>query len=278
MKIARTISAVRTYQRKLREPIVLVPTMGALHHGHAELLRYARRLAGKKGRVVASIFVNPTQFGPKEDFSRYPRPWKKDLKVCREAGVDLVFAPFAEEVYFPDRSVIVDESTLSGNLCGASREGHFRGVCTVVAKLFLIVQPEIAVFGEKDWQQLAIIRRMVRDLNFPVKIVGHPTVREADGLATSSRNIYLTPEERQVAPQLNQALRQASEGKTVGQILKTGRRLLEKIPGARVDYLELVDAETLADVKKLDRPMRLATAVFLGKTRLIDNIPVSGRK
>jgi pantoate--beta-alanine ligase len=181
-------------------------------------------------------------------------------------------------MYFPDRSVYIDESTLSRNLCGASREGHFRGVCTVVAKLFLIVQPETAVFGEKDWQQLAIIRRMVRDLNFPVKIVGHPTVREADGLATSSRNTYLTPEERQVAPQLNQALRLASVGKTVGQILKTGRRLLEKIPGARVDYLELVDAETLADVKKLDRPMRLATAVFLGKTRLIDNIPVSGRK
>ena len=278
MKIARTISAVRTYQRKLREPIVLVPTMGALHHGHAELLRYARRLAGKRGQVAASIFVNPTQFGPREDFSRYPRPWKNDLKVCREAGVDLVFAPSAEEMYFPDRSIFVDESTLSRNLCGASREGHFRGVCTVVAKLFLIVQPETAVFGEKDWQQLAIIRRMVRDLNFPVKIVGHPTVREADGLATSSRNTYLTPEERQVAPQLYQALRQASAGKTVGQILKTGRRLLEEIPGATVDYLELVDAETLADVKKLDRPMRLATAVFLGKTRLIDNIPVSGRK
>lgn len=277
MKIARTVSAVRAYQRSRPEPIVLVPTMGALHHGHAELLRYARRLAGKKGRVAASIFVNPTQFGPKEDFSRYPRPWKKDLKVCRDAGVDLVFAPSADEMYFADRSVFTDESTLSRNLCGASREGHFRGVCTVVAKLFLIVQPETAVFGEKDWQQLAIIRRMVRDLNFPVKIVGHPTVREADGLATSSRNAYLTPEERQVAPQINQALRQAGTSKTVGQILKTGRKLLEKIPGARVDYLELVDAETLADVSRLNRPMRLATAVFLGKTRLIDNIPVAGR-
>ncbi len=277
MKIARTISAVRSYQRTQRAPIVLVPTLGALHHGHAELLKHARRLAGKKGRVAASIFVNPTQFGPNEDFSRYPRPWKNDLKVCREAGVDLVFAPSVEEMYFPDRSVFIDESTLSRNLCGASREGHFRGVCTVVAKLFLIVQPETAVFGEKDWQQLAIIRRMVRDLNFPVNIVGHPTVREADGLATSSRNAYLTPEERSVAPQINQALRQASTGKTAGQILKTGRKLLEKIPGARVDYLELVDAETLADVTRLNRPMRLATAVFLGKTRLIDNIPVAGR-
>ncbi|CAN5488174.1 pantoate--beta-alanine ligase [soil metagenome] len=277
MKIARTVSAVRSYPRVLGESLVLVPTMGALHHGHAELLRYARRLAGKKGKVVASIFVNPTQFGPKEDFSRYPRPWKNDLKACRDAGVDLVFAPSAGEMYFDDRSVFIDESTLSRNLCGASRGGHFRGVCTVVAKLFLIVQPEIAVFGEKDWQQLAIIRRMVRDLNFPVKVVGHPTVREADGLATSSRNAYLTPEERQLAPQINQALRQASSGATAGQILKTGRRLLGKIPGARVDYLELVDAENLADVTKLKGPMRLATAVFLGKTRLIDNIPVAGR-
>lgn len=248
--------------------------MGALHHGHAGLIRHARKIAGPKGRVMVSIFVNPTQFGPKEDFSSYPRPWRADLRVCREAGADLVFAPSVSEMYEENRSVFVDESSLSNYLCGASRPGHFRGVCTVVSKLFLIAQPDIAIFGEKDWQQLAILRRLARDLNIPVKIIGHPTVREADGLATSSRNIYLTPEERAVAPGIHAALIQGATRKTAAVIISTAQKLIERIPGARLDYLQLVDAETLEPVRKLDRPMRLATAVFLGKARLIDNIAV----
>jgi pantoate--beta-alanine ligase len=252
--------------------------MGALHEGHAALIRRARRLAGPHGTVAVSIFVNPIQFGPKEDLAKYPRPWKKDLAVSRACGADLIFAPSVEEVYAPDRSVIVDELSLSGHLCGASRPGHFRGVCTVVAKLFLILQPDIAVFGEKDWQQLAIIRRMVRDLNFPVRIVGHETVREADGLAKSSRNAYLTAEERAVAPGIQAALQAAAEKKTAAAIRTAARRALEKIPGARLDYVELVDAETLQPVTHLRRPMRLAAAVFLGKARLIDNIGISPRK
>lgn len=248
--------------------------MGALHHGHAALIRYARQLVGPKGKVAVSIFVNPTQFGPKEDFSSYPRPFKADLKVCRESGADLVFAPPVEEMYASDRSITIHESSLSRHLCGASRPGHFDGVCTVVAKLLLIALPDVAIFGEKDWQQLAILRRLVRDLNIPIEIEGHPTVREHDGLATSSRNVYLTPDERQVAPLIHLSLLRGAERKTPAAIVTTARRLIEKIPGARLDYIQLVDAETLEPAKKLDRPLRLATAVFLGKARLIDNIAV----
>ncbi|PTX95285.1 pantoate--beta-alanine ligase [Spartobacteria bacterium LR76] len=278
MKIAQTVAVARRSLRAARSaPVVLVPTMGALHHGHAALIRQARRLAGRKGTVVVSIFVNPIQFGPREDFASYPRPFARDVKVCRESGADLVFAPTPEEMYAGDRSVIVDEGSLSAHLCGASRPGHFRGVCTVVAKLFLIVQPDIAIFGEKDYQQLAILRRMVRDLNFPIEIVGHPTMREADGLATSSRNAYLTPEERTVAPGIQAALQEASLRKTPAAILNTGLKLISRIPGARIDYLKLVDAETLEDAKSLRRPARLAAAVYLGKARLIDNIAVLPR-
>jgi pantoate--beta-alanine ligase len=274
VKIARTLASARKFLRSSAHPIVLVPTMGALHDGHAALIRRARRLAGTKGTVAVSIFVNPIQFGPKEDLAKYPRPWKKDLAVSRACGADLVFAPEVEEVYAHDRSVIVDENSLSAFLCGASRPGHFRGVCTVVAKLFLMLQPDIAVFGEKDWQQLAVIRRMVRDLNFPVRIVGHETIREPDGLAKSSRNAYLTPGERAVAPGIQAALRTAAQKSTPAAIRSAALRAIEKIPGARLDYVELVDAETLQAVKNLRRPMRLATAVFLGKARLIDNIDV----
>lgn len=279
MKIAKTVAVVRSFRRlNAGSRLVLVPTMGALHHGHAALIERARQIAGSKGRVIVSIFVNPTQFGPKEDFSRYPRPWRADLKVCSEAGADLVFAPSVEEMYASDRSVLVDETSLSLYLCGASRPGHFRGVCTVVSKLLLIAQPDEAVFGEKDWQQLAILRRLVRDLNIPVKIVGHPTIRESDGLATSSRNIYLTPEERAVAPGIQAALQQGAARKSASAIISTARKLIESIPGARLDYLALVDAETLEPAQKLHRPMRLATAVFLGKARLIDNIAVAPQK
>lgn len=279
MKIAKTVAVVRSFrQLNAGSRLVLVPTMGALHHGHAALIERARQIAGPKGRVIVSIFVNPTQFGPKEDFSSYPRPWRADLKVCREAGADLVFAPSVEEMYASDQSVLVDEASLSQYLCGASRPGHFRGVCTVVSKLLMIVQPDEAIFGEKDWQQLAILRRLVRDLNIPVKIVGHPTVRESDGLATSSRNIYLTPEERAVAPGIQAALQQGAARKSAAAMVSTARKLIESIPGARLDYLALVDAETLEPAQKLHRPMRLATAVFLGKARLIDNIAVPPQK
>ncbi len=254
--------------------MVLVPTMGALHAGHAALFRRARKFAGKRGNVVVSIFVNPIQFGPNEDFSKYPRSLRQDLEICRTSGVDLVYRPSAEQMYYEDRSAYVDEGLLSRRLCGASRPGHFRGVCTVVAKLFLILRPQVAVFGEKDWQQLAIIRRMVRDLDFPIRIIGHPTIREPDGLAMSSRNNYLTSEERCVAPEIYAALRAAAAQRRVGDMLKTGRRRIEQIPGARIDYLELVDAETIQPARDFRRPMRLAVAVFLGKARLIDNIAV----
>jgi pantoate--beta-alanine ligase len=277
MRIANTPISAREYRARANRPVVLVPTMGALHEGHAALIRCARKLAGRKGSVAVSVFVNPIQFGPKEDFSKYPRSWARDLKICRACGADLVFRPSVEQMYRNDRSVFVEESSLSRYLCGASRPGHFRGVCTVVAKLFLILRPDIAIFGEKDWQQLAIIRRMVRDLDFPVRIVGHPTVREPDGLAMSSRNAYLTSEERAVAPGIYAALRMAAEAKRAGDILKAGRRMIEQIPGVKIDYLELVDAETIEPTRKFSGPTRLAVAVFLGKARLIDNIAVPVR-
>ncbi len=277
MRIANSPVSAREYRAAAGRPVVLVPTMGALHEGHAALIRCARKLAGAKGSVVVSVFVNPIQFGPNEDFSKYPRSWKRDLDVCERSGADLVFRPSAEQMYRGDRSVFVEESSLSRYLCGASRPGHFRGVCTVVAKLFLIIRADIAIFGEKDWQQLAIIRRMVRDLDFPIRIVGHPTVRERDGLAMSSRNDYLTLDERTVAPGIYAALTLAAAVRRPMDILKVGRRHIEQIPGTRIDYLELVDAETIEPARSLLRPMRLAVAVFLGKARLIDNIAIAPR-
>ena len=246
--------------------------MGALHAGHAALIRSARKLAGRRGSVVVSIFVNPTQFGPKEDFASYLRPFRKDLSICCAASADAVFAPSVEEMYSGDRSVAVEESRLSQSLCGRSRPGHFRGVCTVVAKLFLIVQPTHAVFGEKDWQQLAILRRMVRDLDFPVQMIGHPTVREPDGLATSSRNAYLTPAERLLAPRIHAALQSAASKKSPAAVQTSAKKSLSTIAGARLDYVEAVDAMTLEPLKSRKSPGRLACAVFLGKARLIDNI------
>ncbi len=277
MKIAKTIGSARAFVRQCPRPLVLVPTMGALHQGHALLIRKARKLAGRNGSVAVSIFVNPTQFGPKEDFARYPRPLKADLAVCRKFGADLVFHPSVEEMYARDASVFVEETLLSSDLCGARRPGHFRGVCTVVAKLFLILQPDIAVFGEKDWQQLAILRRMTRDLNFPVRIVGHPTVREADGLAVSSRNAYLTSEERAVAPGIYAALKAAAEEKTPARIVAKAEKQISRIPGARIDYVRLVDSSTLQPVRRLDRETTLAVAVFLGNARLIDNVQIPAR-
>ena len=269
------MESLRAWRKKLTGKVVFVPTMGALHHGHEALIARARRLAGPKGSVVVSIFLNPIQFGPREDIAAYPKPLKNDLLVCRRAGADAVFLPTVADMYGPDRSVFVDEESLSSVLCGRSRPGHFRGVCTVVAKLFNIVQPTHAIFGEKDWQQLAIIRRMVRDLNFPVEIVASPTVRESDGLAASSRNAYLTPEERALAPHIHAAMQSAAaKVKDPVAIVKAVVRALEKIPNARLDYAEAVDAVSLKFLKNRKSEGRLAVAVFLGKARLIDNIPL----
>ena len=257
-------------------PRVLVPTMGALHEGHLALIRHARQVAGPEGTVAVSIFVNPIQFDRKDDLQAYPRPLEADLEACRKEGVDLVFTPDADSMYLPDRSVKVVESALTGLLCGATRPGHFDGVCTVVLKLFNLLQPTSAIFGEKDYQQLAIIRRMVRDLDVPVAIIGHPTQREPDGLAMSSRNVRLSPEQRADAPRIQQALaaadstRQAEPGKSPAEILDATREAITS-PLNRIDYLELVDAESLQPVTDFSRPTLLATAVFYGDVRLIDN-------
>lgn len=279
MKSLITMGSVRVWRKKTTGKVVFVPTMGALHHGHEALIRDARRLAGLKGSVVVSIFLNPIQFGPREDVASYPKPLKNDITVCRRAGADAVFLPTVADMYGPDRSVFVDEESLSSVLCGRSRPGHFRGVCTVVAKLFNIVQPTHAIFGEKDWQQLAIIRRMVRDLNFPVEIVTAPTVRESDGLAASSRNAYLTAEERALAPLIHAAMQSAAEKfKDPIAIVRAVARAVEKIPGARLDYAETVDSVTLLPLKNRKSAGRLAVAVFLGKARLIDNIGLPPHK
>jgi pantoate--beta-alanine ligase len=233
-------------------------------------------LAGKNGKVVATIFVNPTQFGPGEDLANYPRTFAEDWKICRKEKVDAVFAPSAEELYCPDHSILIHENQLSKTLCGASRPGHFAGVCTIVAKLFLLFSPQTAIFGEKDWQQLAIIRRLVRDLHFPVKIESYPTVREPDGLALSSRNRYLNSEQRALAPRIYQALQAARHEFALRQkpakILASLRRRLRNIPGARLDYAEIVDAETLQPPASTDRPLQALVAVHLGPARLIDNL------
>lgn len=274
MKKISTIQGMRAWRSCLPERMVLVPAMGALHHGHAALFQKARKIAGTKGSVCVSIFVNPTQFGPKEDFSAYPRPIAKDLALCRKLRVDAVFLPSTTSMYHADASVFLQESSLSETLCGRSRPGHFSGVLTVVAKLFLITLPTHAVFGEKDWQQLALIRRMVRDLDMPLTIEALPTVRESDGLAASSRNAYLTPTERSVAPRLYASLMEAAKLRTISATLRAASKSLAAIPGARIDYIEAVDATTLAPLRSRNSPGRLAAAIFLGKARLIDNIPL----
>ena len=267
--------------RKSAGHVVFVPTMGALHEGHATLVREARRRAGDKACVAASIFVNPLQFGPNEDFERYPRTLEADLAMCEAAGADMVFAPPVPEVYHADRSIKILETSLSTVLCGASRPGHFDGVCTVVAKLFNLVQPDEAVFGKKDYQQLAIIRRLVRDLDIPVLVHGCETVREADGLAMSSRNRYLSAEERAQAPALQAALKLAHEAWMQGV---TGtRQLLSLMRGhlaahaslGREDYLQIVDQQSLQPRDIAANHSLIALAVWFGKARLIDNIELS---
>jgi pantoate--beta-alanine ligase len=253
---------------------VLVPTMGALHHGHLELVRLAREAAGTDGTVVVSIFVNPIQFDQAADLEAYPRPLEADLIKCQAAGVDVVFVPDADAMYYPDRSVTVTETLLSRSLCGASRPGHFDGVCTVVLKLFLLSGCHAAMFGEKDFQQLAIIRRMVRDLDVPVEILECPTIRESDGLAMSSRNSRLTAKQRADAPRIHRALTAAAKLRDMEGILSSARAEISASPLARIDYISLVDAETLQPVSKLKRPAVLAAAVFYGEVRLIDHVAV----
>lgn len=257
--------------------VVLVPTMGALHRGHLALIEEARRCAGEAGTVVASIFVNPRQFGPGEDYLRYPRREQDDLEQCAAAGVDLVFVPDVDEMYFPDASVKVTESRLSTYLCGLTRHGHFPAVCTVVLKLFNIVSPDIAVFGKKDYQQLAVIRRMVRDLNIEVEIVGVPTVREKDGLAVSSRNIHLSAEERAQATVISKSLFDAQSAATAGDrdaklLAQRVEATISKASLAKVEYVMAVDPETLQPVDSIRDRAVLAVAVMMGRTRLIDNI------
>ncbi len=262
--------------RRTAGPVVLVPTMGALHAGHLSLVAIARERAGEGGTVVVSIFVNPIQFDRRDDLDAYPRPLEADLDACRSAGVDVVFAPSADAMYAPDRSVTVTETALSRHLCGASRPCHFDGVCTVCLKLFLLTGCDAAVFGEKDFQQLAVIRRMARDLDVPVEILAGPTLREPDGLAMSSRNARLTPKQRADAPRLHRALRDAAALDSPADILAAARREIEASPHARIDYLELVHPHTLRPASA--RPAVLAAAVFYGHVRLIDHVhlPVAG--
>jgi len=257
-----------------------VPTMGYLHAGHLSLVKRSRKLVSKGGKVVVSIYVNPTQFGPREDLSRYPRDFKRDLKLCRAEGVDVVFAPSDKEMY-PGRaegvySTYVDEETLSRGMEGASRPGHFRGVTTVVAKLFNIVQPDVAVFGAKDFQQAAVIERMTRDLNFPIKIDVAPTLREADGLAMSSRNKYLEGDLRKQGTILWRTIQKAQATVKRGSISASRlnadlKKFIENEPDARLDYVEFFDPETLVPVAKISRGTHMALAVRVGKARLIDN-------
>ena len=271
MKIIRTIAEAQAQQHAKRR--VLVPTMGALHKAHGEMVRVAREHAGHDGDVALSIFVNPLQFEPGSDYERYPRPEKTDEEFCRNAGVDFLFRPSVAEMYAEDRSVFVEEFSLSNNLEGKSRPGHFRGVCTVVGKLFNILSADVALFGEKDFQQLVIVRRMVRDLNFKTSIIAVPTLREEDGLACSSRNQYLSLEERKQATVLHKALRAAANAgnKSAREIVDLVSKVIGEAPLARIDYVELVDAETLRQVETIRPNSLLALAVFFGKTRLIDN-------
>jgi pantoate--beta-alanine ligase len=272
MRTLGTLADAASFRANAPSPVVLVPTMGALHAGHAALIDAARKRAGQNGTAIVSIFVNPTQFGPKEDLARYPRTMEADLELCAAHGADAVFAPKVEEVYPPGDSTVVEETILARGLCGAGRPGHFRGVCTVVAKLFGILRPDAAVFGEKDYQQLAVIRRMSRDLFLGIEIIGHATVREADGLAMSSRNRYLAPEERKRAAAFPAALNEAVREAEPQKIVTRARELIAQMTGSAPEYVELVDAETLQAVAAPDRPAVLAAAVKIGETRLIDNI------
>lgn len=276
MKTANTIKEVRETVKEWRKQglsIGFVPTMGYLHEGHMSLIE---RAAKENDKVVVSVFVNPTQFGPNEDLDNYPRSLERDTETCEKSGANLVFFPEASEMYFEDKSTSVSVSGLTTLLCGAKRPGHFDGVCLVVSKFFNIVTPDRAYFGEKDAQQLAVIKRFVRDLNFDIEIIGCPIVREYDGLAKSSRNTYLSEEERKAALILSRSLNKAKEalsnGETSSNTIK--ELIINSIstePLAKIDYVEVVDSLSLSPVENITSPILVAIAVYIGKTRLIDN-------
>ena len=274
MQVTKTIKETREQIREWKRAgysIGLVPTMGFLHEGHASLIKKCRE---ENDKVVVSVFVNPTQFGPNEDLEDYPRDFERDCALCESIGADLIFHPEPEEMY-QDACAYVSINTLSDTLCGKTRPIHFKGVCTVVSKLFNIVTPDNAYFGQKDAQQLAIIRKMVKDLNFDIRIVGCPIIREEDGLAKSSRNTYLNPEERKAALCLSQAVKKGqaiiAKGCSSESVLKEMRGIVESEPLARIDYISVVDALTMQPVEQVDRDVLVAMAVYIGKTRLIDN-------
>lgn len=276
VQIVKTISEVRAIVKEWKKAgyqVGLVPTMGYLHEGHQSLMTMAKT---ENHKVVVSIFVNPMQFGPKEDLASYPKDIDRDRLLCQQAGVDLIFHPEVDEMYWSDFSSFVDMTGLTEPLCGHSRPAHFRGVCTVVSKLFNIVQAERAYFGQKDAQQLAVIRRMVRDLNIDVQIVGCPIIREADGLAKSSRNSYLDDIQRQAALCLYQAILLGQQLMQAGErdcqtIIAAMAALIEQQPLAKIDYISIVDAESLAAISQINKSVLCAMAVYIGKTRLIDN-------
>lgn len=277
MKIIENIHDMKEASQALRaegKKIVFIPTMGYLHEGHLSLMRKGREVGDI---LVVSIFVNPTQFGKGEDFERYPRDIDKDKKLCEGEGVDILFVPSARDIYPDGYQTYVDVEKVTRNLCGASRPGHFRGVATVVTKLFNIVRPDLAIFGEKDFQQLVAIKRLVKDLDMDVDVMGMPIVREPDGLAMSSRNSYLSKEERRAALNIYRALRSAEElfdegERSAGVILNEAKRVVEIEPMIVLDYLKIVDTETMEDLEIVKDEALLAMAVKIGKTRLIDNI------
>jgi pantoate--beta-alanine ligase len=276
MEVIESISEMKNLVKDWKRQglsIGFVPTMGYLHEGHLALVRKVKELSD---RVVVSIFVNPIQFAPGEDYQCYPRDLERDKALLEKEGVDVLFSPKAQEMYPPGFQTYVEVKELSSGLCGKYRAGHFIGVATVVLKLFNIVQPDIAVFGEKDYQQLMVIQRMVQDLNLDVKIISHPTVREEDGLAMSSRNTYLSPEERKSAIALYKALNLAEElinqgERRVATLKEKLKEFIESYPYTKVQYIEFVHPETLKEVERVDEPTLLALAVFVGKARLIDN-------
>lgn len=276
MKIVKTIDEVRQIVKSWKSEglsVGLVPTMGFLHEGHKSLIL---RASAENDRVVVSDFVNPTQFGPGEDLEAYPRDINRDAALCEEANADLIFNPEPSEMYYDDCSTYVNNSSLSDELCGKSRPIHFKGVCTVVSKLFNIVNPDHAYFGQKDAQQLAIIKRMVRDLNFDIKIVGCPIIREEDGLAKSSRNTYLNQDERKAALILSKAIKLGEDLANSGEedankIISKMIDLINTEPMAKIDYVQAVDAISVKPVDKMEGSVLIAMAVYIGKTRLIDN-------
>jgi pantoate--beta-alanine ligase len=276
MKVAETIAETRGWRGQIRGSVGLVPTMGALHAGHLSLVDRARR---ENDHVATSVFVNPTQFGPQEDLSRYPRDLDRDRTLLSDAGVDLLFAPSPAEMYPAGFSTGVDVAGPSARLEGERRPGHFRGVATVVLKLFHVVEPDRAYFGQKDAQQLAVVRQMVRDLDLRLAIVACPTVREADGLALSSRNVYLGPEDRRAAPVLHRALERATalwqEGERGAAVLRRAMtNVVSSEPRARLDYASVADPDTFAEIEGRSESVLAALAVFFGTTRLIDNAPL----